>query len=127
MALVCLRRAGEISEGKEKTGQDANAHDPNAFEKRMPESAEVELLESLGVVRSQIGHNRFLRIRRNRCAERRLRMINHGRIPGATIHQQARRKRRMARKVLWLKNAFPDGNCITRFDAKTSAVILIEL
>src|SRR6266436_3130449 len=93
----------------------------------MPESADVEPLELLGVAPSQISQNRFLRIRRNGCAGRRLRRINHGRISAATIHQQARQKRRTARKVLRLKNTFPDCGRFTRLDATTAAVTLVEV
>jgi hypothetical protein len=50
MALVQLRRPRKISKRNEKAGQDANGHDPNPFDERMPEPADIEPLEALGVV-----------------------------------------------------------------------------
>ena len=55
MGLVKLRRPREITQRKEKAGQNANRYDPNAFEERMPKPAEIELVQSIGVVRCQIG------------------------------------------------------------------------
>src|SRR5262250_2495445 len=74
----------------------------------------------------QIRKHRFVRIRGNGRADRRLRRLNHGRISAASIHQQPRRKRRTARKVSPLKNTFTNGDGIARLDAKTSAATLVE-
>src|SRR5215831_13126334 len=93
----------------------------------MPEAPEIELLKSVGVMARQVRHNRFLRVCGNGRADRRLSRINHGRISAAIIHQEARQKRRMPRKVLPLKDTFADGDSITRLDAKTSAATLREL
>jgi hypothetical protein len=44
MALIQLRRPRKITERKEKTGENASGHNPNAFDDRMPEPADVKPL-----------------------------------------------------------------------------------
>ena len=93
VALVKLRRPRKITKRQEKAGQNANRHDPNTFDERMPEPAKIEPVESSAYARSN-SHDWFLRIGRNGCPVRRLGRINHGKILAGTLHQQVRSKRR---------------------------------
>src|SRR6478752_8885722 len=117
VGLVKLRRPREVTQRQEKAGQNANRYDPNTFEERMPIPPKIEHLQSIGVLRCQ-RHAWFVGIGRNGRSPQRLGRVNHGKRLAGTLHQEVRSQRRR------LKNAFADGDGITRLDEKTSALSL---